>query len=68
MKIVIEIPKEWESDLTTRGMMGAENMFVEFFDRVVSGIKFKSNVCGNYELETAEMLAEAFKNVEKLDE
>lgn len=68
MKIVIEIPNEWEKDLTTKGMFGEENMFIEFFNRVVSSIKFKNNVCGRYELETAEMLAKAFKNVERLKE
>lgn len=64
MKIVIDIPKEFEKDLKQKGMFGAENMFVEFFNRVKSGIKIHSNLCGRYEFETAGMFAKAFANVQ----
>lgn len=68
MKIVIDIPKEFETDVLTRGFLGAENKFVEFFQRVSSGIRFKNNVCGRYELEIADMFAEQFEKLEIIND
>lgn len=54
MKIEIEIPEEFEADYNV-------NRFSDFFSRVRSDIDY-NGICGNYERETADMLAEAFKN------
>lgn len=56
MKIAIKIPKEFESDFTT-------DKFKECFDRVIVELKdtYKT-VCGNYEMETLEMLKGAFQS------
>lgn len=68
MKIVIDIPKEFETDVLTKGVFGEENKFVEFFKRVSSGIEFRNNVCGRYELEIADMFAEQFAKLEILND
>lgn len=67
MKIIIEIPKEFEQDVLEKGNFGEENKFVEFFKRVSSGIKFKNNTCGLYEMEIADMFSEQFSKVVILD-
>ena len=67
MKILIDIPKEFEVDYNT-------DRFAEFFQRCLADM---CTCCGNYELETAEMMEKAFaesrlydpdKVVEQLEE
>ncbi len=55
MQIVIDIPEyEFKSDI--------EDNFQDFFQRVIVDISNNnSTLCGNYELETAQMLLSAFK-------
>jgi hypothetical protein len=60
MKVIIDIPKEFESD--------TKDNFQDFFERVKVEIAHRVNtddtlLCGNYERETAEMLLDAFKNM-----
>lgn len=60
MKIEIEIPKEFEVDYNA-------DKFEDFFMRVSYDIEMEMNryfdgICGNYEKETAEMFAKAFRN------
>lgn len=54
MKIVIEIPKEYEIDVKA-------DKFKDFFSRVIADMDC---LCGNYEKEIAQMLIEAFSNGE----
>lgn len=54
MRIEIEIPKEFEADYTA-------DKFADFLGRVRADIDY-NGMCGNYERETADVLAEAFKN------
>lgn len=54
MKIEIEIPEEFEKDYTA-------DKFADFLGRVRADIDY-NGMCGNYERETADVLAEAFKN------
>lgn len=54
MRIEIEIPEEFENDYTI-------DKFAEFLGRVKADIDY-NGMCGNYERETADVLAEAFKN------
>ena len=54
MRIEIEIPEEFEVDYST-------DKFAEFLGRVKADIDY-NGMCGNYERETADVLAEAFKN------
>lgn len=54
MRIEIDIPEEFEKDYTT-------DKFAEFLGRVRADIDY-NGMCGNYERETADVLAEAFKN------
>lgn len=54
MRIEIEIPEEFEKDYTA-------DKFAEFLGRVKADIDY-NGMCGNYERETADVLAEAFKN------
>lgn len=67
MKILIDIPKEFEVDYNT-------DRFAEFFQRCLADM---CTCCGNYEWETAEMMEKAFaesrlydpdKVVEQLEE
>ena len=67
MKILIDIPKEFEADYNT-------DRFAEFFHRCLADM---GRCCGNYEQETAEMMEKAFaesrlydpdKVVEQLEE
>ena len=58
MKVMIDIPKEFEEDL--------KDNFQEFFNRIVADITYSLNdeepmCCGNYERETAEMFLSAFE-------
>lgn len=52
MKLIIDIPKEFESDYNG-------DKFKDFFSRVLCDIE-KGVLCGNYEKETAEMFLKAF--------
>lgn len=56
MKIIIDIPKEFEVDFNT-------DKFKDFFSRVAADIDC-NGLCGNYEKETAEMFRNAFENGE----
>ena len=67
MKLIIDIPKEFETDYKS-------DKFKDFFSRVLCDID-KGVLCGNYEKETAEMFLKAFDEsvpmaniVEKLKE
>lgn len=65
MKVIIDIPKEFEEDI--------KDNFQDFFGRVGTDIAYKiarsrintddTPLCGNYELETSEMFLDAFKNM-----
>ena len=68
MKLIIDIPKEFETDYQV-------NKFKDFFSRVLCDIEKGKCLCGNYEKETAEMFLKAFDEsvpmaniVEKLEE
>lgn len=50
MRIMIEIPEEFEKDYTA-------DKFAEFFQRCLADM---CTCCGNYEQETAEMMENAF--------
>lgn len=52
MKVVIEIPKEYEIDFKS-------DKFKDFFSRVIADMNC---LCGNYEKEIAQMLICAFNN------
>ena len=67
MKLIIDIPKEFETDYNG-------DKFKDFFSRVLCDIE-DGRLCGNYEKETAEMFLKAFDEsvpmdniVEKLEE
>ena len=58
MRVMIDIPKEFESDL--------QDKFNEFFERVKCDINSslesqEVSMCGNYERETVEMFLSAFE-------
>lgn len=53
MRIEIEIPKEFEGDYNV-------DKFKDFFGRIIAEIIYSDACCGNYELETAQMLKKAF--------
>ena len=59
MRIIIDIPEEFESDY--KG-----DMFKDFFSRVLCDIP-KGIMCGNYEKETAAMLLKAFEESTPMD-
>lgn len=59
MIIQLEIPKEFAKDYTN-------NRFDDFFRRVYADID-NEGMCGNYEGETAQMMARAFKESRCLD-
>ena len=52
MKVVIDIPKDFEGDYIV-------DKFKDFFSRVIADIDCKG-MCGNYEKEIAEMFLKAF--------
>lgn len=61
MKVIIDIPKEFEDDI--------KDNFQDFFNRLQAETEYhceneENLVCGNYELETIEMLLEAFKDMQ----
>ena len=59
MRIIIDIPKEFEDDY--KG-----DMFKDFFSRVLCDIQ-DGTLCGNYEKETAEMFLKAFNESKPMD-
>lgn len=54
MRIEIEIPKEFEFDYKS-------DKFKDFFSRVLCDITHGKCLCGNYEIETADMFIKAFE-------
>ena len=54
LQITIVIPDEFVGDYM-------ENAFSDCFERVIADLKQKHCLAGNYELETLNMLKEAFK-------
>ena len=54
MRIEIEIPKEYEDDYNA-------DRFSDFFSRAMIDIETMQGMCGRYEIETAKMLLNAFK-------
>lgn len=68
MKLIIDIPKEFETDYNG-------DKFNDFFSRVLCDIEKGKCLCGSYEIETAEMFLKAFDEskpmaniVDKLEE
>lgn len=59
MKVIIDIPKEFENDYKS-------DNFKDFFSRVLCDIK-NGTLCGNYEKETAEMFLTAFDESVPMD-
>lgn len=59
MIVQLEIPKEFIEDYRS-------DRFNDFFGRVIAGMK-ENVLCGTYELETAVMLMESFKESRCLD-
>lgn len=62
MKLTIDIPKEFVRDFT-------DNKFEDCFRRLIADTRDRLNnkntlLVGNYEIETCEMLIEAFSNAE----
>ena len=66
MKIILDVSdKLFNTDINDR--------FQDFFGRVISDIAFSlnndsSNICGRYEMETAELLKSSFANAVYTDE
>lgn len=58
MKVVIEIPKDFEGDYIA-------DKFKDFFSRVIADIDNGGLLCGNYEEEIAEMFLKAFHDSEE---
>lgn len=63
MNIMVKLPQEWEKEFK-------KDRFVEFFGRVIADLNCDEvrTLVGNYELETLNMLKEAFANVEVMNE
>lgn len=57
MKVVIDIPKDFEGDYIV-------DKFKDFFSRVIADIDCKG-MCGRYEKEIAEMFLKAFDDSEE---
>lgn len=57
MKVIIDIPKDFEGDYIA-------DKFKDFFSRVVADIDYKG-MCGRYEKEIAEMFLKAFDDSEE---
>lgn len=65
MKLVIEIPKEFERDWNGNQFQGGR--FQDCFERVLADLRDTSFLSGNYEKETLEMLQSAFRNAKEYD-
>lgn len=61
MKILIEIPKEFERDFN-------EDKFKDFFERVRVDLDNNTgvNLCGNYEREIVDMMENTFQNATEI--
>lgn len=59
MKVIIDIPKNFERDYTA-------DKFKDFFLRIIANINYKG-VCGRYKKEIAEMFLKAFGDSEERD-
>lgn len=60
MKLIIDIPKEFESHFN-------QDRFKNSFERILEDCKHSAILSGVYEFETIEMLIRAFKNGTPLD-
>jgi hypothetical protein len=60
MKLVVEIPEEFECDWYT-------DEFQDCFERVLADLRNSSCVSGNYEKETIEMLEGAFRDAKECE-
>ena len=60
MKLVIDIPKEFERDWNG-------DQFQDCFGRVLADLKDTSFISGNYEKETLEMLQSAFRDAKEYE-
>lgn len=60
MKITIEIPKEYEQDFK-------DNNFSDALSRFIADVNYEG-LAGNYEIETAYMLKEAFAKAKIVEE
>lgn len=60
MKLMLTIPDEFKNDFN-------KDRFADCFERILADMSGHSGLCGNYEQETVEMLAAAFKNAKELD-
>ena len=60
MQIVIDIPKEFENHFN-------DDNFKDSFERIKADINYTGLLSGNYEIETLDMLTEAFLNSTPLD-
>lgn len=58
MRLIIEIPEEFEHDFKN-------DKFIDFFSRVHADIDY-DGLCGTYEKETCKMFKKAFLNAEVL--
>lgn len=63
MNIMVKLPQEWEKEFK-------KDRFAEFFGRVIADLNCDEvrTLVGNYELETLNMLKEAFANVEVMSQ
>lgn len=60
MKITIEIPKEYEQDFK-------DNNFSDALERFIADVDYEG-LAGKYEIETAQMLKEAFAKAKIVEE
>lgn len=65
MKLVIEIPKEFERDWN--GNQFQSGRFQDCFERVLADLRDTSCLSGNYEKEILEMLQSAFHDAKEYD-
>lgn len=63
MKLVVEIPKEFENDFDKVNFLTlADTRFEDSLNRIKADLKNNSTLSGNYELEIIDMLIKTFKN------
>ncbi len=58
MKVVIDIPKDFEGDYIA-------DKFKDFFSRVIADVDCRGVMCGRYEKEIAEMFLKSFDDSEE---